>query len=151
MTAAMAAAVGAVSWEPLRVGGLYRHMARRDADLWERWLARHALEWEAVAYDVALGGIEPTTPGVSEQDVQMWRYLTAMKVDALLRRAGEYTLVEVRPEASVSALGAAVCYRLLLGRDHPDLVPVSAVVLTEAASADLRYCAAELDITIWTA
>ena len=44
-------------WYPAAYRGRYPHMAKRDAAVWEQFIALYGERYEAYAYDVALGGI----------------------------------------------------------------------------------------------
>lgn len=133
---------------PLRTGH-YPHMAKHDAAIWERFLAQFAAHIATVAYDVALGGYQ-LEEGLGDPEARRgWRYSTALKVDALAITDTEVWICEVRPTAGVSALGAALCYTALARQDgftEKKLIPV---VITDYASADIRFCAEELGVVLY--
>lgn len=142
-------AVFPIQWGPLVKSGRYPHMARRDAPVWERFLDKHGRDFEAVAYDVAVGGVLPATPGISDQEARGWRYSTALRADAVLRRGEVWTAIEVRPETSVSAVGAALCYLLVFQREFPEQPFIEAGVVTEFLTPDMQFCLDNLLIRWW--
>lgn len=135
-----------LEWEPPGKTGRYPHMARRDLEVWERWLEKFGGRYEAVAYDVALGGVIPTDPAATEAQRRGFQYATALKLDALLRTGEQLTVVEVRPEASVSALGAVLVYALLLRRERVATRPVRMLVVCETLHPDIAWAAGALTI-----
>lgn len=139
-------AVFPVEWEPLAKTGRYRHMARRDQAVWERWLDKHGAAFEAVAYDVALGGVIPTDPTATDAQRRGFQYATALKIDALLRRADYWLVVEVRPEASVSAVGAVLVYRLMVQRERLTPLPVRGAVVCETLHPDIAWALTALTL-----
>lgn len=138
-----------IEWVPPAVTGYYKHLMRRDVAVWERWLAKHGPEFFAVAYDVAIGGSTPTDPEISEADRLGWQYTTALKIDVLLLDVDQVWCVEVKPGASISALGAAVGYPLLLARDEPDLVVAGGGIVCEHLPPDIEDLAIQLNIRTW--
>lgn len=143
-------AVYGIQWEPPAITGRYQHLMRRDLAVWERWLAQHGEEFEAVAYDVAVGGTSPAIEGLTDADERGWRYTTALKIDALVRDDQGVWIIEVKPSASVSAIGAAVAYPLVLARDEPELIIAGAGIVAENLSPDLEWIAQQLNIRTWT-
>lgn len=135
-------------WTPLVKHGNYPHMAKLDAAIWERFLDQYADNFEEVAYDVALGGF---LPDESQGDLPTrtgYQYSTALKVDAVLRRAGELWMVEVKPSAGVSALGGALCYTVMAEQDGFSTFPLVPVVVTDQVSPDITFCAETLGVTV---
>ncbi len=143
-------AVYGIEWQPPAITGRYQHLMKRDLAVWERWLALHGSEFDAVAYDVAVGGTAPTLEGLTETDRRGWLYSTALKIDALARDESGVWVIELKPSASVSAIGAAVSYPLVLARDEPDLVIAGGAIVTENISPDLEWIAQSLSIRVWT-
>src|SRR3989442_7930642 len=108
-------AVYPIEWVPPVKTGRYRNLQRRDTSVWERWLDKYGSTVDVVAYDVAVGGVEPTASELSEVERRGFKYSTSLKIDVLLRIGAEVWAVEVKPTASVAAEVAA--------RGHPPLLP----------------------------
>jgi hypothetical protein len=137
-----------VTWEaPLR-SGRYRHMAKRDAIVWERWLDRYAGAAVAIAYDVALGGQRPTGDWDPET-LDAWQYVTALKVDVAVMMVDRVEVLEVRPHATVSALGAALCYALVADRERLWRVPIQPGIVCESIHPDVRWVADRLGVVVY--
>jgi hypothetical protein len=137
-----------VEWVPVTMSGRYPQMAKNDMLVWERFLLIHGGEFEAAAYNVALGGVTPAGDELSEADRLMWKYNTAKKIDALLRREGECWLVEVKPTASLSAIGQVVGYTLLAKVDPFTDLPVFPVIVTDGVDPDVQYVANQLGVSV---
>jgi len=133
---------------PTRTGS-YPHMAKNDRVVWERWLEQFGAGFEAVAYDVALGGSTPPADGIPEAERAGWQYSTALKIDALLFSTEGVVIVEVRPWATVSALGAALTYALVAEREQLTPLPLSAAIVCEGIQPDVLWCAEKLKIQVW--
>src|SRR3989442_9885350 len=112
-------AVYPIEWVPPVKTGRYRNLQRRDTSVWERWLDKYGSTVDVVAYDVAVGGVEPTASELSEVERRGFKYSTSLKIDVLLRIGAEVWAVEVKPTASVAAAGAALGGPPLLSRPGP--------------------------------
>ena len=139
-------------YEPLVVRpvktGHYPHMAPRDRVIWERFLDQYTPRLAGVAYDVALGGIV-IDPAAGDHATRLaWQYTTALKVDAIALTQDACWVIEVRPEAGVSALGAVLCYVAMARVDTFTSRPLIPVVVTDRTSPDIQYCARELGVTL---
>ena len=137
-----------VTQEPVILTGNYPHMARRDAPLWESYIKTHGAIFTGVAYDVALGGVVPE--GVDEEDETVigWRYSTAVKLDAVLFTPEEVWIVEVKPNASLSAIGQVLGYMLLAEREPFTDLPLIPTIITDHLNRDVQYVAEQLNVQI---
>lgn len=137
-----------VGWKPPLLDGDYPHMARHDARIWERFLLRNGSQFSRVAYDVALGGVRFQPDEGEEAQALGFHYSTALKVDAVAERGPVCWIIEVKPDAGVSAIGAALCYLELAQVDRFTELELVPVVVTDRTSQDIRYCAEQLGVLI---
>jgi len=137
-----------IFWQPLVKTGDYPHMAKHDATIWERFLDELGGNFSHAAYDVALGGIVlgPELGSVGER--LGWQYSTALKIDVVLQQLESVWIVEVKPQAGVSALGAALCYTVLAEQEQLSPLPLVPAVVTDHTSPDIRRCAQALGVTL---
>lgn len=133
---------------PTTFRGNYPHMAKLDAAVWERFLDRMAAGFESFCYDVALGGRRIEGLELSIEEQLGWQYNTALKIDAVGLTPEQAWIIEVRPNATVSALGSALCYTLVAGRDEVfdrQLVPV---ICCETMQPDVEWTCGRLGVTV---
>jgi len=124
------------------------HMAIGDVPLWRRYQAKHALDWIAVYYDSALGEPAPAPEGQTPGQIDMWQRITRLRADAVILTPAGWYIVEVRPHAGPAALGALFTYLATWKAEPVDPRPVSAVLITDQATPDLRLAADKLGIPI---
>ena len=74
-----------IVWTKPILYGYYPGMAKRDAELWERWLKQAHPNILHVSYNVALGGVIPEVPDATDAQLKGWQYSTAAKIDALVK------------------------------------------------------------------
>lgn len=136
-------------WVAATFRGHYRHMAKRDGEVWERFLALYADRFDAFAYDVALGGVILEGLPMEEHERQGWQYSTALKIDAIGRAGDDFWIIEVRPEAHVSALGAALTYSLIAERDTVLPGTLLPTVVCQAIQPDVKWACDNLGIQVF--
>jgi hypothetical protein len=129
--------------------GDYPHMAERDRQVWNSFLKLHAHRFVAFAYDVALGGVS-LGPEIPERDRLGWQYNTALKIDAVGLTTDSVWIIEVRPYATVSALGAALTYTLVARRDHVFALNHVPAIVTNGIQPDVRWTAQQLGVQVVT-
>jgi len=133
---------------PVSFRGHYPHMAKLDTAVWTRFLDAHAREFLGFYYDVALGGRRIEGLQLEEQDVLGWQYNTALKIDAVGLTDTQAWIIEVRPAATVSALGAALTYALVAERDDVFDVPLLPVICCESIQPDVEWACTQLGVTV---
>lgn len=133
---------------PPAARGHFRHMAKRDEAVWVKFLGRRAGDFLAFAYDVALGGRIVEFPGMTPEERLGWQYATALKIDAVAYQADLIWVIEVRPEATVSALGAALTYTLVARRDDVFDLPILPAIVCETMQPDVKWACGELGIHV---
>ena len=141
-------AVYPLSLVPISFRGDYPHMSKHDRALWTRYLDANAESYLGFYYDVAIGGADITGLPLPEPDALGARYNTALKIDAAGVTEELVWIIEVRPEATVSALGAALAYSLVAERDQVFDRPTRAAILCEFMQPDVAWCCAQLGVSI---
>lgn len=128
--------------------GHYPHLAKRDATVWERFLVKFADQFLGFTYDLALGGRDMDFPGLDPAERLGWRYNTALKVDAVGFTATQAWIIEVRPDATVSALGAALTYTMVAEREGAFLQTLLPVIVCETIQPDVNWACQQLGIHV---
>lgn|SRR5574341_560033 len=134
---------------PAVKSGDYPHMASRDVTVWERWLDQFGGELLGVVYDVALGGMEPPEDAGDERMKRAWRYSTAIKVDAVALAEGGTLVIEVKPRASLSAIGQALGAATMMELDNPTNYEPTPCVVTDECTPDVRYVCDQLGVVLY--
>lgn len=117
----------------------YPHLLPADVALWERWLDKHGDFFAAVEYDVHVGGEVVRWSEWSDKFYAMATTLEAKRIDVVGHKPGEIWIVEVKPEAGVSAIGQLVSYRILyVEKFQPATEPVCCLV-TNYLTLDMRF------------
>lgn len=145
----MPGAVYPLEWHPTTFRGDYPHFAKRDAPVWTRYLDLNADRFDAFAYDVALGGATVPEAMGTEEERRGWQYVTALKIDAVGLTPERVWIFEVRPEATVSALGSVITYGLVAERDAVFDREVARAIVCEAMQPDVAWACGRLGVAVF--
>lgn len=132
---------------PALLGG-YPNMQRRDAQIWEAFLRTVPVGLAAVAYNVALGGVAPNDPTASEAMLRGFAYSTASKPDVVCDFGAVWWICEVKPSATLGAVGQALGYTLMAEREALTDLPMLPTIITDSAAPDLIWVCEQLDINL---
>lgn len=135
--------------KPLVKDGDYPHMQKRDVEIWERFIDLYGGNFPQAAYDVALGGVVVADRDADPAVLLGFRYATAIKVDALVVNEQRGLVIEVKPRASLGALGQALGAALLLEADKVLPVELFPAIVTDRANPDVKFCAEELGVLVF--
>ena len=119
-------------------------MSLRDTPLWHRFLDRYGPDYTHFFYDVALGPGRDPGPRYEDHYRHAWVRLTRLRADALGVQPNAWTLFEVRPAATVGALGHLYAYTHAWSQDPPDNRAVFGVIVTDHILHDLDSMARRL-------
>jgi hypothetical protein len=119
------------------IGSRFAHMGPADAAVWERYLMSSHPHFVSLEYDVRLGGQTGTVTDAGGDMRDMWEALVKKRVDVIARTTTERWIVEVKPTASMAALGQALSYLWLWENERGDDVPTRAVVVASKVDEDL--------------
>lgn len=122
-------------------------MSPEDFEIWRRWwptVQRGALN---LYFDVGLG--LPDTLPETEDSAQLagWIRNTQKRADAVIERAPEVWLIELRFNAQSSAIGRLLTYQQLLIDDNPFQKTVRPYLITNTFDSEVRRIAEALGIT----
>lgn len=115
----------------------YPHMAPADVAIWERFLSAHAPNFLGFDYDVRLGGSVPLDPALPQYIKDAARLLSAKRIDAVGHKANVHWIIEVKPTATLTALGQVLGYSILYAQAHKPPIPVIPTIVCEALDPDL--------------
>lgn len=127
----------------------YPHLLPADVDLWERFMAQHADFFESVEYDVHVGGAIDVKPWWSDKDIRSFSHLAAKRIDVVGHKGNQIWIVEVKPEAGLSALGQLISYQLLYKKRFGPTVPLVLCLVTDFLTPDERWLTSQLKVSVF--
>jgi len=91
----------------------FPHMAPKDAAIWVRFLAARGSEFDAFDYDVSVGGAGADAIPEENEFRAMWLQLLKKRIDVVAAQGELRWIIEVKPTASMGALGQVIAYEFL--------------------------------------
>lgn len=117
----------------------YPHMMVGDVRIWDVFLDTVSHGFDRFQYDVHVGeGLTPS-PNWEEIVVSMAMALTEKRIDVVGWNKNVPTIIEVKPFASLSAVGQVLCYRELFRVRFPQEVSPLLMIVTDQAMPDMAY------------
>jgi len=117
-----------------------------QTELCELFLAKYGEYFERFEYDVHLGEGVPLKHIYPPEIVRAAKILTQKRVDVVGYRGEEVWIIEVKPDAGLSALGQLLGYRALWIRDRGEPAKLELAVVTDILNPDEEYLFEYYDI-----
>jgi len=115
----------------------YPHMLTEDTEVWSKYLADPVHPIKEVWYDVHVGQGMLLPVGAPDIDKRIARGISRKRIDVVARVGGGLWVVEIKPFASMLALGQILSYtRLFIEEYRPD-EEVRPVIVCDAIDGDL--------------
>jgi hypothetical protein len=124
------------------------HMSARDRPLWWAWWPTARRNAVAMWFDVAVGPLPYIPPKTPDDLARMWARLNRKRIDAVIQFPDWYEIVELRWDASASALGRLAMYRDLWLKEAGAPGPVHLRLVTNRVDEAWRATAAAMGITV---
>jgi hypothetical protein len=112
-------------------------MSPDDQRVWRRFLLLHPSKFEAFRYDVRVGSGQFAWDGPEANPPAEWLAIAAKRIDVVAQRHGTTCIIEVKPRASMSAIGQVLSYRDLYAAKEKPSTPLECWVVCEYRDEDL--------------
>jgi hypothetical protein len=123
-------------------------MSSEDVRIWQRWRLTDTVRLASALYfDVGFTTTQ-APPGTPENMARMWERVTAARADVVIDAGARWLIVELRAQASSSAIGRLLYYRTLWQKDPPDDRPVELILVTNAPQPGLVEAAQGVGIKL---
>lgn len=106
-------------------------MSKRDRVLWHRFMTKYRHPQMSVYYNCRVGSTPRETETNRKRQQEEWTEYVAPRIDAVIETEAAYMIIEVRPYAGRSALGAALTYQYLFTQNPPMEKKIIATVVTD--------------------
>lgn len=114
----------------------YPHMKPHDVEIWERFIDRNPEAYDNCQYDFWVGSlpsfdivVNPESGGDQEGNYRK-------KIDVVARKDGKIDIIEVKPDATASAVGQVKRYLMLYVKEQTPSATPQAVIVTDKMSQD---------------
>ena len=115
----------------------YPHMMAEDIDVWSKYLRDPLVPIREVWYDVHVGGAIALPEGAGAIEQQVALGVSRKRIDVVAGVGGGFWVVEVKPLASMLALGQVLSYTRLFKQEFAPVGEVWPVIVCDAVDEDL--------------
>jgi len=115
----------------------YPHMLAEDNSVWTKFLTTDADRIKELWYDVRVGMPVFLGVGASEREKAIADGLTRKRIDAVCSVGGGFWVVEIKPYASMLAVGQVISYARLFYLNYHPAGQVIPVIVCDAYDEDL--------------
>lgn len=115
----------------------YPHMLAEDNEVWSRFLEQNFEKMQEVWYDVRVGQPVALDAAASDMEKKIAAGLTRKRIDVVAFADGNYWVIEVKPYASMLALGQVISYARLFALQYDIRGRVIPVIVCDTVDADL--------------
>ena len=134
--------------KPLAKLRKYPHLEPLDTAIWNAYLDTIPPTDALVAYDVHVG-----TPAIVPLDTpenyrRMVEHLSTLRIDVVLLLPKHTLVVEIKPSASLSAIGQALGYTHLFHVKFPHYPKPTPTILTDIPKPDTQWLCAILNVQL---
>lgn len=129
----------------------YPHMLAEDRKIWTEFLESEVIEIKEVWYDVHVGQSVLLPVGASDMQQRISDGLTRKRIDVVCHVGESFWVVEIKPRASMTALGQVLTYVRLFTVEFGMLELAQAVIICEEVDVDLLAQFEEHDVLVYVA
>jgi len=126
----------------------YPHLSPADQAIWHPFIAENPLGFETVAYDVHVGEGADLADIELNSFAQDFKLLTQKRIDAVGYTTSTIYIIEIKPTASIIALGQAIVYTQMYRRTYRPSAALQPTILTNHADRDIKLAAQSNNVLI---
>lgn len=126
----------------------YPHMLQEDNEVWSKFLEQNFERLTEVWYDVRVGQPVELDGDASDMEKKIAAGLTRKRIDVVAISGGNYWVIEVKPYASMLALGQVISYARLFALQYETRGRVIPVIVCDSIDEDLTDEFAEMGILV---
>src|SRR3990167_5081859 len=109
----------------------YPHMSVKDTEIWNRYIDKFPDAYLTCQYDFHIGDTAPFDTLMDDGTDLNQDKLYRLRIDVVAADNKRISIIELKPNAGVSALGQLEKYTELFMRDEMPVVPTDMVLITD--------------------
>ena len=129
----------------------YPHLGPEDAAIWARFIAKNPGFFNNVEYDVKVGQGRDYSSLPKDQYSEDLKNLSLKRIDVVGFRQGEILVIELKPAATLAAIGEAIGYTQLFKEQDKTGKRISPAIITDQILPDIENVAEKNGVLIFQA
>ena len=126
----------------------YPGMPKLESNITRAWLRTYGANYDRVEFNTRVGKGQDIQPGVTDATAQQFSNLTRKRIDIAAYIGSLVDLVEVKPRASMGAIGQLLGYRHLWQEDFPAIAVRLLIEIAQIVDQDVRRASAAQGVTV---
>ncbi|GAH71080.1 unnamed protein product [marine sediment metagenome] len=126
----------------------YPHMLQEDNSVWHKFLQTDAHRLKEVWYDVKVGLPVFLPVGASDLERRIAAGVSRKRIDVVCHVAGGFWVVEIKPRASMLAIGQVISYVRMFNLEYAPGGQVIPVIVCDSYDEDLLEEFDELGVLV---
>jgi hypothetical protein len=124
----------------------YPHLKADEIAIWERFIDKNPGFFDSVDYDVHVGKAREY-PEIPEEKIKKgMEELSRKRIDFVGYKEGKVFIGEIKPFASLGAIGQLIGEMSLWKKEHPEIKKVSCILITDHEVPDMKVLCSEQGI-----
>jgi len=115
----------------------FPHMFPKDIAIWKRYYEKNKDSYINFEYDVKVGSIPQFPENLPPEIYKMGEILWKKRIDVVGYKPDRIEIIEVKPNAGLSAFGQVLGYKLIFEKEKKPALPVVAVLITDYPKQDI--------------
>ncbi len=129
----------------------YPHLGPEDATIWTRFIDKYPNFFESVEYDVKVGEGRDYSKLPKDEFSEDLKYLSLKRIDVVGFRSGEILVIELKPAATLAAIGEAMGYTQLFKEANPAAGKILPAIITDQILPDMENICSKNGMLIFQA
>ena len=124
----------------------YPHLSFRDKEIWDKFIEQNPKYFDAVAYDAKVGTPRSYTKAKNDRYKKDLQILSQKRIDVIGFKDGEIFIIEIKPSASLSAIGQIVSLFCLFQKEYKGKEKIRKMIITDFEIPDMKNLTKENEI-----
>ena len=117
----------------------YPHMSVKDTEIWNRFIDKFPDAYLTCQYDFHIGEPPPFNTIMDNGDDFNQDKLYRLRIDVVAKTGYSICIIELKPNAGVTALGQLEKYAELYKRDENPRLPLDMILITDKEMPNMDY------------
>jgi hypothetical protein len=129
----------------------FPHLGPEDEAIWRKFIEQNPSEYSTVEYDVRVGEGRDYSEHPNDEYKADMIHLSKKRIDVIGFKLDEVHIIELKPKASLSAIGQVLCLKELYKRQNKTSLKIKPVIITDELLPDVPSLCLKMNILLFLA
>ena len=127
----------------------YPHLGPEDAAIWSKFIQRKPNFYDLVEYDAKVGEGRDYSEHPDDQYKADMVLLSRKRIDVIGFKAGEIHIIELKPKATLSAIGQVIGLMKLYQAENQTTAKIMPVIITDEILPDMANLCGQMGVLLF--